>query len=428
MRIVPSSEVEHAAIASTERRRTAYRYVRRRWHVLFRVIDAVGWAVVRALGVLGRKILAGTSPPDPESVRRILLVQLDHLGDAVISTAMLAPLQQHFHHASIEILCGPRGAEVFRSAREVDRLHVSQVNRFHRAAHGLWIAAVFYWGLALRQRRYDVAIDVRGELPHSLLIWLTGAKYRVGWDAGGGGFLLTASPRYVANRPELDSRAALLGAVGVPAEPASQLPRFAPHVAAQNSIVARLCCADVDARRPLVVAHIGAGTSAKAWPAAHWRTLVPMLSDVAAVVLVGSANERPISHAIAGILPSDNIINWVGELSLAETAALCQRASLVIGADSGPAHLAAAVGAPLVVLFSGTNDSRQWRPRGVAPVVVLQHPVSCAPCHQSACPLADHPCLRGIAPDQVYAAAMSLLRPRRIGETTHPHWTEVAAA
>src|SRR5205814_6167405 len=67
--------------------------------------------------------------------------------------------------------------------------------------------------------------------------------------------------------------------------------------------------------------------------------------------------------------------------------------SVFVGADSGPAHLAAAAGANVLVLFSGTNDPRQWRPWGDR-VRVLQHSVSCAPCNLRRCPLADHPCLR----------------------------------
>jgi ADP-heptose:LPS heptosyltransferase len=85
-----------------------------------------------------------------------------------------------------------------------------------------------------------------------------------------------------------------------------------------------------------------------------------------------------------------------------------QQADLAIGADSGPAHLAAAAGTPVVVLFSGTNRVEQWRPQG-AMVQALRHPVACAPCHRRQCPVASQPCMRGIRPADVLLAIEELL-------------------
>jgi ADP-heptose:LPS heptosyltransferase len=96
--------------------------------------------------------------------------------------------------------------------------------------------------------------------------------------------------------------------------------------------------------------------------------------------------------------------NWIGRLSLVELAAVLDRAALMIGADSGPAHMAAAVGTPTVVLFSGTNCQEQWRPPGEH-VTVLAHDVPCRPCHQKkTCPVDGHPCMTGITPEQVAEA------------------------
>jgi ADP-heptose:LPS heptosyltransferase len=89
-------------------------------------------------------------------------------------------------------------------------------------------------------------------------------------------------------------------------------------------------------------------------------------------------------------------------LSVCRLAALLERADCFVGADSGPAHLAAAVGTPAVVLFSGTNNSSIWRPPG--DVVVLHQAVACAPCHRTACPVVDHPCMHGIEPRRVVTA------------------------
>jgi len=399
--------------ASFDPQNVAYRYVRKRWHMLFRTVDLVGWTVLRWLARLGT--LLGHQPDehpplDPATVRSILLVQLDHLGDAIITTAMFAPLRRQFPQASIEVLCGTRGADIFRGVPEVSRVHESHVNRFHRGLAGLWIVATLFWGLHLYRRRFDIAIDVRGELPTALLVWLTGARRRIGWDAGGGGFLLTDSPQYVPGRAEWQSRAALLGTLDIAVDEASFLPTWSASSIATSAIDARLRNVGYDGKRRLIVLHIGAGTLAKSWPVERWRSLVCSLvsRELGEVLLVGSASEQRAAQEIATGFANQYVRDWTGQLDLSELAALCRRADVFVGADSGPSHVAAAQRTPAVVLFSGTNNREQWKPRGER-VVVLREPVACSPCHATVCPLADHPCMRGIDSAVVLEQVAALL-------------------
>ncbi len=90
--------------------------------------------------------------------------------------------------------------------------------------------------------------------------------------------------------------------------------------------------------------------------------------------------------------PHDRLRDWTGTMTVAQTTAFLERADLFIGADSGPAHLAASAGTLSVILFSGTNQPRQWRPWS-RHSLVLRHRVPCHPCHQKVCPLAGHPCM-----------------------------------
>src|SRR4029077_16046934 len=99
---------------------------------------------------------------------------------------------------------------------------------------------------------------------------------------------------------------------------------------------------------------------------------------------------------------------WTGKLSLAELAALIERANVFVGADSGPAHLAAAVGPRAVVLSTGPNRPQQWRPYGPR-VTVVRHLVACSPCQREVCPWGDHPCMRGLRPESVAQAVTETL-------------------
>ena len=289
-----------------------YRYVR--WHcLLFAVVDAVGWFAA-ALSQSWKRKLADPPSSDPRS---ILLVQLDHLGDAVITTGMLQALRKHYPQAAIEVLCSPWTQELFAACPEVNQVYVSKVNRFSRQDRRGWVWDILRWGWRLRRRRYDLAIDVRGEFPLALLIWLTGARRRLGWNCGGGGFLLTDSPAYVPGRPETESRQALLNLLGVaPPEPlGAWRPAFDPGEESRqwidrelarldrqsNQVLARVALPQAHlpalvrstavGHRPLIVLHIGSGMDAKRWPVQHWRELLGRLivEHDARVILVGTA-------------------------------------------------------------------------------------------------------------------------------------------
>ncbi len=397
-----------------------YRYVRLRWRVTFALIDFVGRAILsvtrrlRGLGT-GRRTIPAAPEHEPTV---ILLVQLDHLGDAIITTAILPALRERYPEASIEVLAGPWNREVFEASPQVDRVHVSRANRFARAglARLAWIPATFCCGLALRRRKVDLGIDVRGEFPVALILWLCGARRRVGWTSGGGGFLLTDSPQFVADRPEVESRAALLAVLGIrPPQAGSLRPSFRPSAAARRRIAREM--ADLATREPtdgpMVVLHVGAGTPAKAWPVGHWQELLGriIVDHAARVVLVGGRRDRITAAEILGGRAWPGVVDWTGRLSVPELAALLEQADVLVGADSGPAHLAAAVDTPAVVLFSGTNRPRQWRPRGEH-VRVIRHQQACSPCHRHRCPRESHPCMRLLRPRRVAAEVAGLLRER----------------
>jgi len=397
------------------------------------VIDAVGRFITQFLGRFRRR--RSSDADDRRSMPdRILLIQLDHLGDALLTSAMLEPIRRRWPSAKIEVLCGPAGRDVFELSPFVDRVHVSRVNRFSRGLRRrrLWPVALFYWAIRLRRQRFDVAIDVRGELPHALLMRLTGARRRIGWSAGGGEFLLTDSPQYVPGRPELESRAALLACLGIDVA-SEDLRSHLPVDSQVGQLLDRQidsetgCCHGTDRVRedlppgPRIAIHPGAGTEAKRWPREYWLDLIVRLLrryDRATVVFVGGRDDR--SHAEylldatrqladAGEIPSGRIVDRTGRLTLARSAALIARCDLMIGADSGPAHLAAAVTTPTLVLFSGTNVVEQWRPAGEH-VTTLAVDVPCRSCRATVCPHADHPCMRGILPADVLGRCEEMLQ------------------
>ncbi len=404
----------HCLSALQRRPLGQYRYVRLRWRIVFAVIDFLGDWVFRAAGALRGAIpwlVAAPAAGKSSDPRVILLLQLDHLGDAVLSTGMVSALHQRWPAAAIEVLASPSNRALFAALPEVSRVYVSQANRLARTwwARFAWIISLVWWGLRLRWRGVDLGIDIRGEFPLALILWLSGARTRLGWKSGGGGFLLTHSARYAPDRAEIDSRRALLAELGIapPDDPDFCRPHFVPSAGDRQRIAERLSRAEAAqvAGGPRLLLHLGAGTAAKRWPVENWRALLQCLRirHDARVILVGGQREQITARRVLGTRAHPGVEDWCGQISVMELAAALEQADLAVSADSGPAHLAAAVGTPVVVLFSGTNRPAQWAPAGQG-VAVVRNPVVCSPCHREHCALPDHPCMAGLRPSAVLQA------------------------
>lgn len=382
-----------------------YRYTKLRWRILVHVLDGLG-----SLARPYRTSAAVDRPP-----RRILVVQLDHLGDAVLTSPLFPRLKRLFPDTVIDVLASPSNHVIFETNEHVDHVHIAERNWLDRRPGG-WalVSAVGRLARRLRDAGYDLAIDVRGDLLTVLVMALAGIPRRLGWAMGGGGFLLTDVADWVPGRHEVKARLALANELApertrIASEPA----RVAAGVTEgdRERIARRLEQAwpgsgaggEPVERSPIVLVHLGAGTAAKRWPLRHWRALVGrFLDDGWRVVVVGGADDVGFSSILD---PHPNLRDWSGSLTVAECAAALECGDLFIGADSGPAHLAAAAELASVILFSGTNAPAQWRPWS-RKALVIRNRVSCSPCHLKTCILADHPCMTSLSPDRVYAAAV----------------------
>jgi ADP-heptose:LPS heptosyltransferase len=157
-------------------------------------------------------------------------------------------------------------------------------------------------------------------------------------------------------------------------------------------------------RGPYVVVHPGASVPARAWSPQRNAELVEALADSGRRVLVtGAPSETSLTRAVAG----EAGVDVGGRTSLAELAELLASAECVVVGNTGPAHLAAAVGTPVVSLFAPTVPAARWRPWGV-PHELLYVDVPCAGCRARACPVPGHPCLEGVGVDDVLAAVRRL--------------------
>jgi heptosyltransferase-2 len=256
-----------------------------------------------------------------------------------------------------------------------------------------------------REFRADVAVLLPNSLESALAARYWRARRRVGFAGAGRAWLLTDSvPPPVPRLHQVDEYLVLARTIGATAnttEPRLAAP--APDGDERREARGWLGDAGVADARPLVGIHLGAAYgSAKVWPPDRVAALVRDLArrDVTAVLL-GPASDAAAAHTI---VEATGAASLVGRDRPARLTALLAEVDVLVAGDTGVAHLAAALGTPVVALF-GPTDPALSAPRGR--VAVVRHAVPCAPCSYRTCPI-DHPCMRGIDPRAVADRAVAL--------------------
>lgn len=159
---------------------------------------------------------------------------------------------------------------------------------------------------------------------------------------------------------------------------------------------------------PYVVLHPGASVPARTWRPARWAELAAGLAGRGRrVVVTGASQERQLTAAVAAAAP-EPATDLAGRTTLADLAEVLAAADAVVTGNTGPAHLAAAVGAPVVSVYAPTVPAHRWRPWRVPHVLLGDQEIACAGCRARECPVVGHPCLADVPAERVLAAVEQL--------------------
>jgi len=350
--------------------------------------------------------------------RRILCVRLDALGDVLMCTPAMRALKQALPGRSLTLLSSPAGAAVAPFIPEIDDaiVHAAPWMKQEQPAGPDALHAL---AATLAARRFDAAVVfttyTQSALPAAMLCWLAGIPLRLAHCRENPYHLLSdwvEDPEpHTLVRHEVQRQLALVRHAGAAPLTGAQLSlSFALRTADLAAVRARLLRLGIDADRPWLLLHPGASAASRRYPATHWARALGLLvrrSGLPAVI-TGSAAESPLIEEIrAGCgVPVHSL---AGQLSLGELGAALRLAAVALTNNSGPAHMAAAVGTPVVDLYALTNPQHTpWKVRSR----VLFQDVPCRFCFKSACPAGHHACLAGVAPERVVEAALELLAPR----------------
>jgi lipopolysaccharide heptosyltransferase II len=352
-------------------------------------------------------------------VKRILLVRLREIGDVVLTTPAVHAIRCRFPDAHLAYVVEPAAAPVVLSNPHLDRVIVVPRRRGLGA-----MAADLRFGWKLRAERYDLAIDFHGGPRASLLTWMSGAPTRIGYEVIGRSWAYTrriARPRALRPRHSVENQWDLLIPLDIGPPDRQTFPvEMAPDTAATRDVAERLLRAEVGLSERLIVMHVSAGNPFRRWPIEHFVALVTSLLDrdrlVRVIVTSGPSEADAADRVVKDSRErldegAARRILSCGEFSLSELRALLERAALYIGGDSGPLHIAATTGVPIVALYGPTLPARSapWRNRAFRTESVEAGTLPCRPCDQRVCEPGDFRCLGRITPEQVLEAAIRCL-------------------
>jgi len=365
----------------------------------------------------------GVSPP-----RRVLLVKPSSLGDVIHALPVAVALKEAFPGVEVDWVVGRPYAELVAAQPAVERTLLFERRRW--GGWGFWHHRREWRNLVarLREAKYDVAIDLQGLARSAALTRASRAPARVGLttarEFGRFAYTVAVRPRH----PEahaVDRYLQTLRALGVtpPAEPRFEL--AVPEHARRR--VDALLAEELVAEEIVCVAP-GARWETKRWPAERFAQVAAGLArchgpggqDNVRVIVVGTEDDAERARVVTeGV--GEQALDWTGRTSLVELAALLERSALLLTNDSGPMHLAAAVGTPLVAVFGPTNPSRTG-PYGERAVVVTSA-AHCAPCYRRQCERLV--CLREVRVESVLHHAQALLRGEFAAQRTEAEQVEV---
>lgn len=351
--------------------------------------------------------------------KRILCVRLDYLGDVLMTTPAMRALKQSLPDSSITLLTSAGGAAAARFVPEVDHT-IEYAAPWMKSSDEHDVAADLAMIERLRRDRFDAAVIFtvysQNPLPAAILCYLAGIPLRLAHCRENPYRLLTHwvrdSEPLEQIRHEVRRQLDLVASVSAHTADERLSFRIRPDDAAW--VWGCLHGLSIDAARSWIVLHPGASAQSRRYPPQHWTETAHRLAArlQCPLIFTGSEQETTLIGQIMQGVP--NAHSLAGRLDLGKLAALISIAPLLISNNTGPVHIAAAVGTPVVDLYALTNPQHTpWQ----VPNRVLFHDVPCRFCYQSVCPQGHHHCLTAVAPSRVADAALELLQACRTGKT-----------
>jgi heptosyltransferase-2 len=336
--------------------------------------------------------------------KNIIVRMPNWLGDLVMATPVLSDLRQHWPQANLTAMCqGPISA-LLANDPNIDELYGYQ--RPSGWLHRHQPMAVIEH---LRKGEHDLGILLTNSFSSAWWFWRGDVKYRIGFAGNLRSWLLTEAipfPKARDTQHLVLTYKELLPPLGIPLS--NTPPRLYVTEEESKSASELLLRHGISPQSKIIGINPGAAYgSAKCWLPDRFQAVTDLLlqhPDLF-VIYFGDAAGAPLVNDICQPLPTDRVINLAGKTSLRELVALIQKCTVFLTNDSGPMHIASALGIPLIALFGSTSDVQTGPYSGGK--VIHKH-VECSPCYKRTCPI-DFRCMKRIEVEEVYQEILKLL-------------------
>ena len=328
--------------------------------------------------------------------QRILLIRLSSLGDIVLTTPVIRAVRSQFPAAHIAMLVGKQSADVLR-----ENPHLDEIITFDRFAKDKDTGEMLRTARVLREREFTLAIDLQRKFRTEVLMYFSGAAERVGK-----GRLCTVRVSEQGNKHATAHYFDLLRAVEIPA--VDQKLELFLAASERADATQRFSAAGVTPTGLKVGFFPGAGWKLREWMPERFAAIGDRLVQHfnAEVLIFGGQKESELVRTVAKLMDT-RAVPFAGNLQIRELAACIEKCDLFLTNDTGPMHIAAAVGTPTVSLFGPGNHVR-FQLLG-ALHQTIRHDVPCSPCKQFTDKCKDNICMKKITVDEVWQSISDAL-------------------
>lgn len=344
--------------------------------------------------------------PTPGPPGRILLLRLERIGDLIMTVGAIREVRLACPDAQIDLVVGSWNHPLATLIDEVDQVETLDASWLARGAEGASSRDLLGAANDWRARRYDVAINFEADIRSNLLAAASAAPIVAGFASAGGGPLLDVAltpgehehtaARAVRLVRTLFARSPASNEAGAPVDPSHRL-RLRERSVFPAALAGTIPSSTRGDSAWTIGVHAGAGRQVKQWPPDRFASTVNTLAEHHAirVVLTGGETDRELADRIKErVQPAIPVVDLVGRQDLLELASVLEHVDVMIGCDTGPMHLASALGTPVVGVF-GPSDPSRYAPLGSLTRIVRVD-LPCSPCNRIRLPPAR---CRGIVPD-----------------------------
>ncbi len=341
-----------------------------------------------------------------QNYKKILIVRLDRIGDVVLSTPVLKAVREAYPDSHIAFMVAPHARDIADGNPYINEVIVYDKSRAHK---GILEGAKFIAGLA--RKKFDIAIMLHPTVRTHLLAFLSGIPKRLGYARKMGLILTDRIPdkKHLGLKHEIDYTLGLLSYIGI--EPTDRKLHVPTDDVSEERVRHILADSGIKDGDKIVAINPGASCPSKRWPAERFAETADALTrelGVKIVIVSGSQDKRFADNTLSAMKTA--AVDLSGKTTIRELACLLKRSSLFISNDSGPVHIACAMGTPVISVFGRSDrglSPRRWGPTNKMDRIIHKD-VGCDICLAHNCK-AELRCLAAITVDDVVRNAKEML-------------------